>query len=101
MKKCMLVFLMLLVCCANENKPQDGAIRVNGTWIKKDNIDKVVELYRQQMLAAFPRNHLRAFLQRSRRTSHSSSSRTNWYCRKPASARCRATPRGWNRCLKG
>jgi parvulin-like peptidyl-prolyl isomerase len=58
MKKCMLVFLMLLVCCANGNKPQDGAIRVNGTWIKKDNIDKVVELYKQQMLAAFPQKSL-------------------------------------------
>jgi parvulin-like peptidyl-prolyl isomerase len=58
MKKCILVFLMLLVCCANENRPKDGAIRVNDTWIKKDDIDKVVEMYRQQMLAAFPQKSL-------------------------------------------
>ena len=53
MKKCMLILLSLMICCANQ-KPKDGVICVNGTWLKKDNIDKVVELYRQQMIAAFP-----------------------------------------------
>jgi len=58
MKKSMLVILMLFVCCSNGGSPKDGAIRVNDTWIKKENIDKVVELYKQQMLAAFPQKSL-------------------------------------------
>jgi parvulin-like peptidyl-prolyl isomerase len=58
MKKCLLVVLMLVICCAKENIPKDGVIRVNGTWLKKDNIDKIEELYRQQMLAAYPQKAL-------------------------------------------
>lgn len=59
MKKSLpLLLLALLVCCAGENKPKDGVICVNGVWLKKDNIDKVVELYKQQMAAAFPQKAL-------------------------------------------
>ncbi len=58
MKKCVLVLLMLFVCCANEKKPASGVVSVNGSWIKKDDIDKIVEMYRQQMLAAFPQKSL-------------------------------------------
>ena len=55
MKKSLPILLLtLLVCCAGENKPKDAVICVNGAWLGKDNIDKVVELYRQQMIAAFP-----------------------------------------------
>lgn len=58
MKKAVLVLLMLMVCCAGENTPKDGAVRVNGSWIKKDQIDRIVEMYRQEMLRAYPEKSL-------------------------------------------
>jgi foldase protein PrsA len=58
MKKCLLIILMLVVCCAKENAPKDGVIRVNDTWIKRDNIEKVMELYKQEMLRASPQQAL-------------------------------------------
>jgi parvulin-like peptidyl-prolyl isomerase len=58
MKKVLLVLTMLMVCCARENAPKDGVIRVNGTWIKKDNIQRITEMYRQQMLQAYPEKAL-------------------------------------------
>jgi|WetSurMetagenome_2_1015567.scaffolds.fasta_scaffold00378_2 parvulin-like peptidyl-prolyl isomerase len=58
MKQWLIVALALLISCANQSKPKGGVISVNGVWLKKDNIDKVVELYKQQMYAAFPQKAL-------------------------------------------
>jgi foldase protein PrsA len=58
MKKCLMIIVMLMVCCAKENVPKDGVIRVNGTWIKKDNIDRVMDIYKQEMLRASPQQAL-------------------------------------------
>jgi parvulin-like peptidyl-prolyl isomerase len=58
MKKCLMIIVMLMVCCAKENVPKDGVIRVNGTWIKKDNVDRVMEIYKQEMLRASPQQAL-------------------------------------------
>lgn len=58
MKRYAAVFLVLLFYCANESVQKDGAIRVNGSWIKKTTIEKVTEVYRQEMLRAFPQKAL-------------------------------------------
>jgi parvulin-like peptidyl-prolyl isomerase len=60
MKKAVIVLLVLMVCCAKENTPKDGAIRVNGSWIKKDQIDRISDMYRQEMLRAYPEKALQA-----------------------------------------
>jgi parvulin-like peptidyl-prolyl isomerase len=60
MKKGVIVLLMLMVCCAKENTPKDGAIRVNGSWIKKDQIERISDMYRQEMLRAYPEKALQA-----------------------------------------
>jgi parvulin-like peptidyl-prolyl isomerase len=54
MKKCIIIILALVICCAKENTPKDGAIKVNATWIKKDDIDRLLELYKQEMLRSSP-----------------------------------------------
>jgi parvulin-like peptidyl-prolyl isomerase len=58
MKKCIMIFILLVVCCAKDNTPKDGAIRVNGTWIKKSTVDRIVELYKQEMTRSFPEKSL-------------------------------------------
>jgi parvulin-like peptidyl-prolyl isomerase len=60
MKKAFLVLLTLMVCCAGENSPKDGAVRVNGTWIKKDQVNRITEMYRQEMLRAYPEKSFQA-----------------------------------------
>jgi len=60
MKKAIAILLMLLVCCAKENSSKDGAIKVNDTWIKKETIDRVTEMYRQQMMQQSPEKALSA-----------------------------------------
>jgi len=54
MKKAVIVLLLLMVCCAKENVPKDGAIRVNGNWIKNSQIDRIMEMYREQMSRSYP-----------------------------------------------
>ncbi len=54
MKKAVMVLLLLMVCCAKENVPKDGAIRVNGNWIKATQIDRIMDMYREQMSRAYP-----------------------------------------------
>jgi parvulin-like peptidyl-prolyl isomerase len=58
MKKAVIVLLALMVCCAKENTPKDGAVRVNGSWIKRDQIDRISDMYRQEMLRAYPEKAL-------------------------------------------
>jgi parvulin-like peptidyl-prolyl isomerase len=58
MKKCLMIILMLMVCCAKENTPKDGVIRVNDTWIKKDNVERIMEIYKQEMMRASPQQAL-------------------------------------------
>jgi parvulin-like peptidyl-prolyl isomerase len=58
MKKAFIVLVLLMVCCAKENVPADGAVRVNGTWIKKDQINRYAEMYREEMLRAYPEKAL-------------------------------------------
>jgi parvulin-like peptidyl-prolyl isomerase len=58
MKKGFMVLLMLMVCCAKENTTKDGAIRVNDTWIKKNQVERITEMYGQEMLRAYPEKSL-------------------------------------------
>lgn len=58
MKKCIMVFVLLMVWCAKNNTPKDGAISVNGSWIKKDNIERILEMYKQEMARSFPEKSL-------------------------------------------
>ncbi len=58
MKKVILALFALCVCCSSGSRPEDGAIRVNDTWIKKIDIDRVVERYKQEMMAAYPQKAL-------------------------------------------
>jgi len=58
MKKAALILAILMVCCAKENVPNDAAVRVNGTWIKKDQINRYAEMYREELLRAYPEKAL-------------------------------------------
>jgi peptidyl-prolyl cis-trans isomerase C len=60
MKKCLVFGLMLVLFCSKENIPKDGVINVNGKWISKGEIEKVVEMYRQQMMQVMPQQALEA-----------------------------------------
>lgn len=44
------VIMILFVFCQKTNFPPDGAVRVNGEWIKKQEIEKTAEVFRQEML---------------------------------------------------
>jgi parvulin-like peptidyl-prolyl isomerase len=58
MKKVFVFSVLLLMFCAKENVPKDGVVSVNGTWITQTEIDKVVEMYRQQMMQVMPQQAL-------------------------------------------
>ena len=60
MKKCFIFGLMLVLFCSKENIPKDGVISVDGKWISKAEIEKVVEMYRQQMMQLMPQQALEA-----------------------------------------
>lgn len=47
-----------MLFCSKENVPKDGVISVNGKWITQTEIDKIVELYRQQMTRMMPQQAL-------------------------------------------
>ena len=58
MKKLFVFSVLALLLCAKENIPKDGVVSVNGTWISQTEIDKVVEMYRQQMMQMMPQQAL-------------------------------------------
>jgi parvulin-like peptidyl-prolyl isomerase len=58
MKKAVMLLLVLMVCCAGENTPKDGAVRINGSWIKKDEINRITDMYRQEMMRTYPEKAL-------------------------------------------
>jgi|WetSurMetagenome_2_1015567.scaffolds.fasta_scaffold31307_2 peptidyl-prolyl cis-trans isomerase C len=60
MKKSFIFGLLLVLFCSKENIPKDGVINVNGKWITRTEIDKVVEMYRQQMMQLMPQQALEA-----------------------------------------
>jgi peptidyl-prolyl cis-trans isomerase C len=60
MKKCIIFGLMLVLFCSKENIPKDGVINVDGKWISKAEIEKVIEMYRQQMMQYMPQQALEA-----------------------------------------
>jgi parvulin-like peptidyl-prolyl isomerase len=58
MKKAFIFSLLLMLFCSKENVPKDGVVCVNGTWISQGEIDKIVEMYRQQMMRVMPQQAL-------------------------------------------
>jgi Parvulin-like peptidyl-prolyl isomerase len=58
MKKVFIFSLLLMLFCSKENVPKDGVVSVNGTWITQTEIDKIVEMYRQQMMRVMPQQAL-------------------------------------------
>jgi parvulin-like peptidyl-prolyl isomerase len=61
MKKYLIILISLFLFCVKQEIPKDGAICVNGTWIKKTNIDKIVEIYKQEMVKFSPTQVLEGF----------------------------------------
>lgn len=47
-----------MLFCSKENVPKDGVVSVNGTWITQGEIDKIVEMYREQMTRMMPQQAL-------------------------------------------
>jgi peptidyl-prolyl cis-trans isomerase C len=60
MKKCVIFGLMLVLFCSKENIPKDGVINVDGKWITRAEIDKFVDIYRQQMMQYMPQQAMEA-----------------------------------------
>jgi parvulin-like peptidyl-prolyl isomerase len=71
MKRCFIFGLLFVLFCSKENTPKEGALStkakpkdavicVDGKWIAKSEIDKIVELYRQQMMQLMPQQALEA-----------------------------------------
>jgi parvulin-like peptidyl-prolyl isomerase len=59
MKKIAVLSLMLLVMfCAKGSAPKGGVVCVNGKWISQVEIDRVIEMYRQQMIRIMPQQSL-------------------------------------------
>jgi peptidyl-prolyl cis-trans isomerase C len=60
MKRCFIFGLIMVLFCSKENVPKDGVISVDGKWITKTEIEKVVDMYRQQMMQIMPQQALEA-----------------------------------------
>jgi peptidyl-prolyl cis-trans isomerase C len=60
MKRCFIFGLMLVLFCSKENIPKDGVINVDGKWITKAEVEKVVDMYRQQMMQIMPQQAMEA-----------------------------------------
>ena len=60
MKKSFIFGLMFVFFCSKENIPKDGVISIDGKWISKAEIERVVEMYRQQMAQLMPQQALEA-----------------------------------------
>jgi parvulin-like peptidyl-prolyl isomerase len=58
MKKVFIFSFLLMLFCSKENVPKDGVVSVNGTWITQGEIDKIVEMYREQMTRMMPQQAL-------------------------------------------
>ncbi|MGB7569202.1 MAG: peptidylprolyl isomerase [Chitinivibrionales bacterium] len=58
MKKIFIFSILLMLFCSKENVPKDGVVSVNGTWITQGEIDKIVEMYREQMTRMMPQQAL-------------------------------------------
>jgi peptidyl-prolyl cis-trans isomerase C len=50
----------MVLFCSKENVPKDGVISVDGKWITKTEVEKVVDMYRQQMMQIMPQQALEA-----------------------------------------
>jgi methyltransferase-like protein len=60
MKKCLVFCLLLVLCCSKENSSKGGIVSVNGKWISQTEIDRVIDMYRQQMMRVMPQQALQA-----------------------------------------
>lgn len=58
MKKIFIFSILLMLFCSKENVPKDGVVSVNGKWITQGEVDKIVEMYRQQMMRVMPQQAL-------------------------------------------
>jgi parvulin-like peptidyl-prolyl isomerase len=58
MKKLLLFCLLLLFACSTNKPPQDAAIKVNTKWLMKKDIDKILDMYTQQMMRMMPQQAL-------------------------------------------
>jgi peptidyl-prolyl cis-trans isomerase C len=60
MRKSFIFCLLLVLFCSKENTPKDGVVCVNGKWISQTEIDRVIDMYRQQMMRVMPQQALEA-----------------------------------------
>jgi peptidyl-prolyl cis-trans isomerase C len=60
MKKSLVFCLLLVLFCTKENMPKGGVVSVNGKWISQAEIDRVIDMYRQQMMRVMPQQALEA-----------------------------------------
>ena len=58
MKKCVVFCMLLVLFCTKENMPKGGVVSVNGKWISQVEIDRVIDMYRQQMMRVMPQKAL-------------------------------------------
>jgi parvulin-like peptidyl-prolyl isomerase len=62
MKKLVMLAMLLSMCLFAfcNHAPKDGIIDVNGKWITKGDVDKIIDMYRQQMMRVAPQQAMEA-----------------------------------------
>jgi len=50
--------MLLVLVCSKENTPKGSVVCVNGKWISQVEIDRVIDMYRQQMMRVMPQQAL-------------------------------------------
>ncbi|MDD5675227.1 MAG: peptidylprolyl isomerase [Chitinivibrionales bacterium] len=58
MKRTVLCLACLLFMCSSMNTPKDAVANVNGTWIKRGDVEKMAEMVRQNMMRMQPEKAL-------------------------------------------
>jgi len=58
MKHIVIFSMLLVLLCSKENTSKGGVVSVNGKWISQTEIDRVIDMYRQQMMRVMPQQAL-------------------------------------------
>jgi peptidyl-prolyl cis-trans isomerase C len=58
MKKCFIFAFVFVLLCSKENIPKDGIINIDGKWISKTEVDRYIDIWREQMMRVMPQQSL-------------------------------------------